>query len=909
VALERTTRKDPAGALGRLVARVSEPVLRNAVLSAVRLLARDFVLGRTIEEALARAKSTMREGTRFSFDMLGEAARTRDDAARYHTAYVHAITMIGELPGKPSDLFAAPSISVKLSALHPRFVWKKAKRLKDELLPHLLGLAVRAASHGVAFTIDAEEAERLEITLDLFEALARAPELSGWNGLGAVVQAYQKRARPFIDCLATLAQDTGRRIPLRLVKGAYWDSEIKRAQILGLDDYPVFTRKSATDTSYLAAARAILAAGPLFVPQFATHNAQTLAALRHLAEGRDDVEFQRLHGMGAALYHAAQDRYGDGFKTRIYAPVGQYPDLLAYLVRRMLENGANASFVSQIADPAVSSAQLARDPVALIASTMPKAHPAIPPPRDLYAPARRNARGIALDNSAARAALMNLILAAAERPVEAAPLIDGARRPGTARPVAAPADRTRMLGTVIDASARDVEAALQATFSAAPGWDALGGANRAQLLERAGALFEENAPRFMALLMGEGGKTLTNAQAELREAVDALRYYAAESRTRFEVPIALPGPVGERNRLALHGRGVFACIAPWNFPLAIFVGQVAAALAAGNAVMAKPAEQTPLIAHEAVRLLHDAGVPSAALAYLPGGPEIGAAIVGDPRIAGIAFTGSTETARSINRVLASRPGPIIPFIAETGGLNALIADATALPEQLVDDAVTGAFDSAGQRCSATRILFLQEELGPRVLPMLAGAVAELQLGDPFDLATDIGPLIDEKARTTLQEHAQRMARHGTLIAEAPLASELAERGYFFAPRVILLESASPLDRETFGPILHVVRYARDRLPDVIAAINATGYGLTLGLHTRLDRTVELVERTVRVGNLYVNRNQIGAVIGVQPFGGEGLSGTGPKAGGPHYLSRFAVERTVTINTAASGGDTKLLSLD
>jgi RHH-type transcriptional regulator, proline utilization regulon repressor / proline dehydrogenase / delta 1-pyrroline-5-carboxylate dehydrogenase len=903
IALERETAQDPASALKRLIGRISEPVLRAAILQAVRLLARDFVMGRTIEEALARAKNALRAGTRFSFDMLGEAARTMADAERYGAAYAHALDAIAaaKLPGM--------SISVKLSALHPRFEWRKAAQLRNELLPRLQGLAQKAAQNGIGLTIDAEEADRLEITLDLFEALARDPALKGWDGLGAVVQAYQKRARPLIDWLAGLAGETGRRIPLRLVKGAYWDSEIKRAQMQGLSDYPVFTRKPATDTSYLACASAILKAGDVFMPQFATHNAQSLAALRHLAEGRSDVEFQRLHGMGAALYRVAATRFGDDFKTRIYAPVGRYPDLLAYLVRRLLENGANSSFVSRIGDGTVSPAMLARDPVGVIAACESKAHPAIPPPPALYGASRRNAAGIALDNARARQTLMADIAGARARWIEAAPLIAGESRPGEARPVTAPAENRRVLGTVIEAGARDIEAALQTASAAAAAWDGLGGARRAEALERAGDLFEAQAPRLMALLMGEGGKTLVNAQGELREAVDALRYYAAEARARFEVPLALPGPAGERNRLSLRGRGVFACIAPWNFPLAIFTGQIAAALAAGNAVIAKPAEQTPLIAYEAVRLLHEAGIPGETLASLPGGPQTGASLIGDLRIAGIAFTGSTETARAINRVLASRPGPLIPFIAETGGINALIADATALPEQLVDDAVTGAFDSAGQRCSATRILFLREEIAPRVLPMLAGAVRELKLGDPFDVETDIGPLIDGPAREALEEHAARMARQGTLIAEALLDPALAEQGYYFAPRVFVLESAAPVERESFGPILHVVRFARGKLDEVIAAINATGYGLTLGLHTRLDQTVELVQRTARVGNLYINRNQIGAVIGVQPFGGEGLSGTGPKAGGPHYLTRFAVERTVTVNTAAAGGDTTLLSLE
>ncbi len=890
------------GALRRAVTRSGEPVIRQAMNYAMRVMGGQFVLGRTIREALSRA----REGTgplyRYSFDMLGEAAFTREDAGRYLAAYEQALDAIAA-QAKGDGLEARPSLSVKLSALHPRYEPLRKHQLMDELLPAIGGLAARAKRHGLALTIDAEEAERLEISLDLFEALARDGTLSGWNGLGLAVQAYQKRAPAALDWLAELADATGRQIPVRLVKGAYWDSEIKRAQEQGLSGYPVFTRKQATDVSYLACMRRMFAAGEAFYPQFATHNAHSVAAALTLGEGRK-FEFQRLHGMGAALYDALVADETRGRPCRVYAPVGSHEDLLAYLVRRLLENGANTSFVNRLADDESPIGAIIADPVAALEGMESLPHPRIAAPAAIFAP-RVNSRGALLADEQARAALRREVDAQAEA-ITARPIVDGKEAGSEARAVFNPARLSAQIGAAADATPADIDAALTAATKAQRGWDGLGGAARAAILERAADLFERDRGRLIGLCVREAGKTLANAIGDVREAIDFLRYYAAGARADFEGARVMPGPTGERNTLALRGRGVFACIAPWNFPAAIFTGQVAAALAAGDAVVAKPAEQTPLIAFVIVRLLHEAGVPVGALHLLPGDGRVGAALVSDPRVDGVAFTGSTETARAINRALAGRDGPIPTLIAETGGLNAMIADSTALPEQLVRDALTGAFDSAGQRCSALRVLFVQDGIAERTMRMLAGAMEEIAVGDPARIETDVGPAIDAEALTTLEAHAERMGREGRLIARSPAPG--AEDGHFFAPRAFEIDSIARLERETFGPILHVVRYRADRLDAVCAAIEATGYGLTLGVHSRIAATADEIAARVRVGNVYVNRNQIGAVVGAQPFGGEGLSGTGPKAGGPHYLARFAVERTVSVNTTAAGGDASLLSL-
>ena len=898
--------RDFRGVVRRLVARSGEPVVRQAMTAAMRILGRQFVMGRSIAEALERARPAERVGYRHSYDMLGEAARTAADARRYFESYEAAIAALGAaVEGR--DVFAAPGISVKLSALHPRYEEAQRRRALDELLPSATALARHAKAQGIGFTVDAEESERLDLSLDLFEALALDASLRGWEGLGLAVQAYQKRALPLIDWLADLARRAGRRLMVRLVKGAYWDSEIKRSQELGLDCYPVYTRKVATDVSYLAAAKRLLAAPAAFFPQFATHNAHTLAAVLELAGERRDYEFQRLHGMGEALYEQVVGEDKLNRPCRVYAPVGSHEDLLAYLVRRLLENGANTSFVNRIVDDKAPIEEIIADPIARLRRLASKPHPRIPLPRDLYGAERRNSRGVDLSDRGELAALKSALEAAAQQGWTAAPVVGGAELAGPARRVADPADRGRVVGTAIDAEPGQIDRAIERAAASAAEWDATPAETRARALERAADLFEEKLPALAAIVIREGGRTIPDAISEVREAVDFCRYYAGRARADFAAPKPMPGPTGERNLLELRGRGVFACISPWNFPLAIFTGQIAAALAAGNTVLAKPAEQTPLIAAAAVRLLHQAGVPGDVLHLLPGDGGVGRRLVEDPRVAGVAFTGSTETARGINRALAAREGPIAVLIAETGGQNAMVVDSSALPEQVVQDVLLSAFDSAGQRCSALRVLCLQAAIADRVIDMLRGAMAELRVGDPALLATDVGPVIDEEASAVLAGHAERMRREATLIYECPLPAGL-ERGVFFAPRAFEIDRLGRLEREVFGPILHVVRWQRDRFDDLLAAINATGYGLTLGVHSRIDETVEAVRRRLRVGNAYVNRNMIGAVVGVQPFGGEGLSGTGPKAGGPHYLPRFAVERTLSVDTTAAGGNASLLSL-
>ncbi|BBK38708.1 bifunctional protein PutA [Allostella sp. ATCC 35155] len=895
-----------AGILKRLVGRAGEPVIREAVTAAMRILGRQFVMGRTIAEALARARPAEQAGYRHSYDMLGEAARTAADAERYFRSYAAAIAAIGA-EAKGRGPVEAPGISIKLSALHPRFEFAQSSRVHAELTPRVAELARQAKAVGIGFTVDAEEADRLDLSLDVIEGVATDPALAGWDGFGLAVQAYQKRALPLLEWLADLARRSRRRLMVRLVKGAYWDSEIKRSQERGLPGYPVFTRKVATDVSYIACARRLLADASAFYPQFATHNAHTVATVLELAGNRTDWEFQRLHGMGEALYGEVVGKDKLDRPARVYAPVGSHEDLLAYLVRRLLENGANTSFVNRLVDEKAPIEEIVADPVARLARLPVKPHPGIALPADLYGAERKNSAGIDLADPVAAQALADHMAEAARVPAAAAPLVGGRPADGPSRPVASPADRTVVVGSVVEATAETVDQAVARAARAAPDWDALAAGERAALLDRAAALYEAEGPRLMALVVREGGRTVPDALSELREAVDFLRYYAARARRDFRVR-RLPGPTGERNELRLAGRGTFACISPWNFPLAIFTGQIAAALAAGNAVLAKPAEQTPLIGAAAVALLHRAGIPGDVLQFLPGdGATVGARLVADPRVSGVAFTGSTETARAINRVLADRPGPIAPLIAETGGQNALIVDSSALPEQVVQDILTSAFNSAGQRCSALRVLFVQDDAADRTLAMLKGAMAELRIGDPALLATDIGPVIDADAQAMLQRHAGRMRREGKVVAEMPLPAGT-ERGTFFGPAAYEIDALSRLEGEVFGPILHVVRWQAGRLDQVLDAIRATGYGLTLGIHSRIDETVRHVTRRLGVGNTYVNRNMVGAVVGVQPFGGEGLSGTGPKAGGPHYLPRFATERTLSVDTTAAGGNASLLSL-
>ncbi|HEY4266051.1 MAG TPA: bifunctional proline dehydrogenase/L-glutamate gamma-semialdehyde dehydrogenase PutA [Micropepsaceae bacterium] len=896
----------------RIAARLGEPVIRQAVLSAVRFLGRHFVLGRNMEEALKEARPYAERGHRFSFDMLGEAAVTRAGAGRYLEKYREAVRAIARAwPQRSVASIERPGISIKLTALHPRFEYAKRHEVMLELLPPLTRLCAEAREANLPVTIDAEESERLDLTLDIFEALGDEESLRNWDGLGLAVQAYQKRALPVIAWLIDLARHRRRIIPVRLVKGAYWDSEIKRGQELGISDYPVFTRKIGTDTSYLACARALLSAPNNIFPQFATHNAHTLAAVQAFAGSSRKFEFQRLHGMGETLYEIYEEimRPAHASATRIYAPVGNHEDLLAYLVRRLLENGANTSFVNRLANDKAPLEDMIADPVERLIATAPKRNPRIAKPADIY-PGRMNSHGFVLSDPAESSRIISGMRRAIDMgPHTANPILDGVEHIRSAKPVRDPADRGREIGLVSEAADEDVRTALESAATAQDSWDRQGGAFRAAILERAAGLFEDRRALLMALIVREAGRTVANALSEWREAVDFLRYYAKEARRHFEGALPLPGVTGEDNRLALRGRGVFACIAPWNFPLSIFTGQIAGALASGNSVLAKPAEQSPLIGAAAVRLLHEAGVPGEVLHFLPGdGARIAKTMLADPRLAGVAFTGSTETAIAINRALAARDGPIAALIAETGGLNAMIVDSTALPEQVARDVLISAFDSAGQRCSSLRVLFLQEDVADRMLEQILGAMEMLRLGDPFDLATDIGPVIDEEAQAALAAHADRMTKDATLLKKLTVDPALS-RGVFFAPHVFAIESMNALKREVFGPILHVVRFSGDRLDGVCDAINASLYGLTLGIHSRIDKTAEFVRQRTRVGNIYVNRNQIGAAVGAQPFGGERLSGTGPKAGGPHYLPRFAVERTLTINSAAAGGNASLLTLD
>ena len=898
----------------RVIARLGEPVARQAMIQAMRILGGQFVLGRTMAEAMERGRDLEQAGYLLSFDLLGEAARTRTDAQHHLERILAAVEAIGTARGERGSGAAGgtgPGLSVKLSALHPRLEWSQRERLMRELTPRLRSLALKARLHGLSLTVDAEESSRLEPTLDLVEAVYLDPALAGWDGFGLAVQAYQKRAPEVIDWLAALARRGGRRLAVRLVKGAYWDSEIKRAQERGLAGYPVFTRKIATDTAYIACARRLLGHRDLFYPQFATHNAHTIAAVVELAGGAGGFEFQRLHGMGEALYR--QLVAPGGPQCRVYAPVGSTEELLPYLMRRLLENGAGNSFVNQVVDVGLPVADIVADPVERVASLASKPHPRIPLPVALYQPERRNASGLDLSDPVTTAWLLERLEAASLVQHHAAPIIAGRSPPGPehgrAHPVYDPADRRRRVGTLVEATVAEIEPALAAAARIAGEWAMVPVERRAGILDRTADLLARDRIALMALLLREAGKTIPDALAELREAEDYCRYYAARARADLAVPVSLRGPTGEVNRLSLHGRGVFVCISPWNFPLAIFLGQVAAALVAGNPVVAKPAEQTPLIAARAVHLLLEAGVPADALHLLPGpGASVGARLVTDPRVAGVAFTGSFEVARAINRALAGRPGPIVPLIAETGGINAMVVDSSALPEQVVDDVVASAFGSAGQRCSALRLLVLQEDISRRVIDMLAGAAEELVVGDPARLETDIGPVIDDAARARLAAHIRRLRDFGPPLFQAPMGAGC-EHGSFVAPLAFPLDRVDRLDQEVFGPLLHVVRYPADRLDGVLEAIRATGYGLTLGVHSRIEHTQTHVCERLPVGNRYINRSMVGAVVGVQPFGGEGLSGTGPKAGGPHTLFRYVTERTLSVNTAAVGGNVALIGLD
>jgi len=874
-----------SSALTRLIGKGGEPLIRKGVDMAMRLMGEQFVTGETISEALANSRKYEARGFRYSYDMLGEAATTEEDAQRYYASYEQAIHAIGKAAGG-RGIYEGPGISIKLSALHPRYSRAQQERAMTELLPRVRALAVLARRYDIGLNIDAEEADRLELSLDLLEALCFDPELAGWNGIGFVVQAYQKRCPYVIDYVIDLARRSRHRVMVRLVKGAYWDSEIKRAQVDGLEGYPVYTRKVYTDVSYLACAKRLLGAPDAVYPQFATHNAHTLAAIYHLA-GQNyypgQYEFQCLHGMGEPLYEEVTGRDKLNRPCRIYAPVGTHETLLAYLVRRLLENGANTSFVNRIADESVPVAALVGDPVEEASKIVPLGapHAKIPLPRDLYGSERVNSMGLDLSNEHRLASLSSALLASAHHPWRAAPMLgDGEASAGAGREVRNPADQRDLVGIVVEATREHVDAALVHAVAAAPIWQATPVEARADCLARAADLLEAQMHTLMGLIVREAGKSLANAISEIREAVDFLRYYSAQIRDEFSNDTHRPlGPV--------------VCISPWNFPLAIFMGQVAAALAAGNTVLAKPAEQTPLIAAQAVRILREAGVPAGAVQLLPGdGETVGATLVADARTRAVMFTGSTEVARLINKTLGKRldaDGRPIPLIAETGGQNAMIVDSSALAEQVVADVMQSAFDSAGQRCSALRVLCVQDDVADRTLTMLKGAMFELTVGNPDRLSTDVGPVIDLEAKRTIDTHVAAMREKGRAVTQLPLAESCAH-GTFVAPTLIEVDSIAELKREVFGPVLHVVRYRRSELDQLLEEIRATGYGLTLGIHTRIDETIAHVIARAHVGNIYVNRNVIGAVVGVQPFGGEGLSGTGPKAGGALYLQRLLAKR-------------------
>jgi RHH-type proline utilization regulon transcriptional repressor/proline dehydrogenase/delta 1-pyrroline-5-carboxylate dehydrogenase len=876
VEVDRGAIGSPRGWFARLAGRLTEPVARAALRQAMRVLGHQFVMGRTIGEALERTTGSSESRYAYSFDMLGEAAISATDARRYFEKYRDAISEVGRHASGREPTNARPGISVKLSALHPRYEFLQRGRVLRELGPRLLDLVRQAREVGIALTVDAEEADRLELSLQLVDGVLASELTHGYSGFGLAVQAYQKRAYGALQWLIQQTRDRGRQITVRLVKGAYWDTEIKRAQERGLDGFPVFTRKINTDVSYLACARLLAAHVDLIYPQFATHNAHTVAYVSQVMAGAGPgrFEFQRLHGMGEELYEQVMPTLGS---CRVYAPVGAHEDLLPYLVRRLLENGANTSFVNRILDERLPPEQIVMDPIAEADHTIPAAEPRIALPQQLFAPQRANSRGVNFADGA-----------------QVGALLEGCGQ------------ATAEIQPVMMASPRDIERALASATQAQDAWNRRTSDERATILERAAELFESQRAALIARCVLEAGRTVADSANEVREAIDFLRYYALQARL-LGAPAQLPGPTGESNTLRVRGRGVFACISPWNFPVSIFTGQVSAALVTGNCVLAKPAEQTPLTAALAVDLLHRAGVPAEVLQLLAGGPHTGEALTGDPRVCGVVFTGSTQTARLIERRLAARAGAIATLIAETGGINVMIVDSSALPEQVVLDSVASAFNSAGQRCSALRILALQEEIAPRVLELLAGQMDELVIGAPWQLTTDVGPVIDDEALAALQAYAARVTVGARWQHRARVPAAL-PAGRYFAPLAVEVANLAAVEREVFGPVLHVVRYRASELDALVEGINRMGYGLTLGIHTRVDSAALDIADRVRVGNVYVNRNMIGAVVGVQPFGGSGLSGTGPKAGGPHYLARFVSEQTLTVNTAALGGNASLLSM-
>ncbi|AOY87307.1 bifunctional proline dehydrogenase/L-glutamate gamma-semialdehyde dehydrogenase [Marinobacter salinus] len=909
VKMDRRLDGSPSSIWKRLVKRSGEPVIRSAMYKAMAIMGKQFVLGRDIDEALTNARDYREMGYTYSFDMLGEAAMTGDDAARYLKDYMRAIESVGTEAFAESRA-SRSSISIKLSALHPRYEATQEDRVLKELYRTVRDLVAFAREKNVSITIDAEEMDRLELSLKLFEKVFKSDATLGWGGFGLVIQAYSKRALPVLCWLTKLSKEQGDEIPVRLVKGAYWDTEIKVCQQLGLDNYPVFTRKEATDTSYLACLRYLLSdytEGALY-PQLASHNAHTVASVMAMAKTKGrKIEVQRLHGMGNALYNGILQE--DDIPVRIYAPVGAHKDLLPYLVRRLLENGANSSFVHRLVDAATPVEALVQSPVEELQKHESLPNDRIPPPTAIYGGERINSRGVNIHVASHLEPLLSRLGEWERHSWAAGPIITGSRRQDGERvPVFSPYDTTKAVGSVIRANVQHAEEALKAAHAGFRSWNELPVVERARPLELYADLLEQNMEEFISMCCREAGKTIQDGIDEVREAVDFCRYYAIQARARFGDAIALPGPTGESNELYMEGRGVFLCISPWNFPLAIFTGQIMAALVSGNTVIAKPAEQTSLVAHRSVELMMEAGFPPDVIQLLPGdGATLGGKLTPDPRIAGIAFTGSTHVALLLNRALAQREGAIVPLIAETGGQNAMIVDSSALPEQVVRDVLQSAFASAGQRCSALRVLYVQKEVADRIETLLAGAMQELSVGNPELHSTDIGPVIDGEAQQALQEHLNGLERNARFIARAQVPPECCV-GHFVAPSAYGINSIRELESEHFGPVLHVIRYEAEELDDVIDDINGAGFGLTLGIHSRSESTAAYIEQRVRVGNCYINRNQIGAVVGVQPFGGCGLSGTGPKAGGPHYLQRFAIERTRTINTTAVGGNASLLSL-
>lgn len=895
-------------ALMKLVSRSSEGVVRTAVDKAMRIMSKQFVMGRTINEALTRAKKKEAKGYRYSYDMLGEAALTSIDAARYFEAYKVAIESIGQKADKNSDVYQRAGISIKLSALHPRYNETQHERVMAELPSKLLALACLAKQYDIALTIDAEESERLDLSLDVIEKVFSDDSLDGWNGFGLAVQSYQKRAFYVLDWVAALARKHKRRIMVRLIKGAYWDSEIKKAQMQGLTEYPVFTRKVFTDVSFQACAKKILSMTDAIYPQFATHNAYSVAMILNIVGEYKDFEFQCLHGMGNELYEHVVPKEFYGIACRIYAPVGSHEDLLPYLVRRLLENGANSSFVNRIVDDNAPISDLVEDPVQKAKSLFNKMNNNIPLPEAIFLPGRKNSKGFDFSNRHDRALFQQELTKIDLNHWKAGPIVAGHSIIDAAEPVTSPQQSEFVVGSLQNSSLDDVEKALSQAELAFASWSKTPVEERASCMKRFADLIQANMMEFMALTCLEAGKTWSDGIAEVREAIDFCRYYAVMAQQLMANPTRLNGYTGELNELSLHPRGTVLCISPWNFPLAIFTGQVVAGLVTGNCVIAKPAEQTPLIAAYAVKLMHQAGIPVGAVQLLPGSGElIGAALVADKRIKAVLFTGSTDTANHINHTLARRGGEIIPLIAETGGQNVMIVDSSALLEQVVVDAVTSAFGSAGQRCSALRVLFVQEEVYPRTIALLKGAMAELVVGDPRWLSTDVGPVIDKDALSLLQEHVDHMKKRHEILYQCPINEEI-NSGYFMPPTAIAIDHINSLEKEVFGPVLHVIQFKKKDLDKVINQVNQTGYGLTLGIHSRINETVQYIRQRIHAGNCYVNRNMIGAVVGLQPFGGEGLSGTGPKAGGPNYLIRLCHERTYTVDTTAAGGNASLMSL-